>query len=114
MPPVVSGHVKLPALAEPPEAEQGLEEVVGNHEGLDVIWLMMLHEGRAGEPDDEDVEQEESKHRQRRGHEEPIIHPGEMYIFQINPKLVSLQCTWGLSDRGKSLATCLSHCSSLS
>ena len=50
---------------EQPQTEKGLEEVVGDHEQLDVIWLTMLHEGRAGKPDDEDVEQAESKHRQR-------------------------------------------------
>ena len=48
LPPVVSGHVKLPALAEPPEAEQGLEEVVGDDDALQLKSLPVLHQPLGG------------------------------------------------------------------
>ena len=44
LPPVVTGHIKLPALGETPEAEEGLEEVVGDDDALQLKRLPVLHQ----------------------------------------------------------------------
>ena len=44
LPPVVTGHIKLPALSETPEAEQRLEEVVGDDDALQLERLPVLHQ----------------------------------------------------------------------
>ena len=41
--PVVTSHIKLPALGETPEAEEGLEEVVGDDDALQLEGLPVLH-----------------------------------------------------------------------
>ena len=43
-PVVLSSHVEAPALQEHPETEDGLEEIVGQHETPDLIRLPILHE----------------------------------------------------------------------
>ena len=42
--PVVTGDIKLPSLGETPEAEQRLEEVVGDDDALQLEWLPVLHQ----------------------------------------------------------------------
>jgi len=43
-PAVVSGDIEPPSLAEPPEAEEGLEEVVGQDDPLQLERLPVFHE----------------------------------------------------------------------
>ena len=43
-PVVLSSHVEAPALQEHPETEDGLEEIVGQHEAPDLIRFSVLHE----------------------------------------------------------------------
>ena len=51
-PVVLSSHVEAPALQEHPETEDGLEEIVGQHEAPDLVRFSILHEpvegGREG------------------------------------------------------------------
>ena len=42
--PVVAGHIKLPSLGEAPEAQQGLEEVVGDDDAPQLERLPVLHQ----------------------------------------------------------------------
>ena len=48
LPPVVTSHIKLPALGETPEAEQRLEEVVGDDDALQLKRLPVLHQPLGG------------------------------------------------------------------
>ena len=121
---VPTSQPEVARLLEQPQTEKGLEEIVGNHEQLDVIWLAVLHESRPCAPDDVDIESGESKHRPRRGHEEPIIHPGSNVSGLVRKKWVTyvlwcddgccwlsdtLFCTWGPSAhwRDGSSSPCL-------
>ena len=47
-PVVLSGHVEAPTLQEHPETEDGLEEIVGQHETPDLIRFSVLHEPEEG------------------------------------------------------------------
>ena len=60
-----------------PETEECLEEVVGGDQGLDVVWLPVLHEPGAPDPDDVVVEAAQTHRGPEGGHEEPVIHPGQ-------------------------------------
>ena len=65
-------------LREDPQAEQCLQEVVGEHQFLDIEGRLTLHVGGAGEPDHVVVEETQSQGRPGGGHQKPIVDP-ELY-----------------------------------
>ena len=83
-PVVAAGQPEVAGFLENPQAEKGLEEVVGDHELLDVVGRSVLHEGRACVADDVVVDGAEGQHRPRGGHEQPVVHPEKRnnYLMQ--------------------------------
>ena len=51
-----------------------LEEVVGYHDVLDVVWLSVFHKPRACEPYHIVVEGAQTQHWPGGGHEQPVVH----------------------------------------
>ena len=83
-PVVFSQHPEFCEPDKDPEAEEGLEEVVGNHDLLDVVGLPVLHEGGPCYPDYVPVAAAEGQHRPGGGHEQPGINP-EQWECQQGP-----------------------------
>ena len=59
------------------QPEKGLEEIVGDHQLLDIVGWSVFHESWASVADDVVVNSTETKHRPRGRHEKPVIHPGK-------------------------------------
>ena len=62
---------------EDPKAEEGLEEVVGDHDLLYVVGFPVLHEGRPCYPDYVPVAAAEGQDRPGGRHEQPGIYPAK-------------------------------------
>jgi len=72
-------HARQPQTAAPgkhPSAEDGLEEVVDEHDVLDLIGGSVLHEVGAPDPDNVVVEDAAGQNWPRGGHEQPVVHSG--------------------------------------
>ena len=65
----------LPSLGESPEAKQRLEQVVGQHDVLEIVGLSVLHEPWPGVLDDEDVQEADDGDWPDGGHKEKVIRP---------------------------------------
>ena len=76
-PVVPAAEPEVAGLLENPQTEKGLEEIVGDHQLLDIVRWSVLHESWSSVADDVVVDGTEAKHRPRGGHEEPVIHPGK-------------------------------------
>lgn len=76
-PVVPASQPEVAGLLENPQAEKGLEQIVGNHQLLDIVGWSVLHESWPSVSDDVVVDSTEAKHRPRGRHEEPVIHPGK-------------------------------------
>ena len=76
-PVVAAGQPEVAGFLENPQAEKGLEQIVGNHQLLDIVGWSVLHESWPSVSDDVVVDSTEAKHRPRGRHEEPVIHPGK-------------------------------------
>ena len=76
VPAVAAADVKLPAQLEHPEAEGGLEDVVGPHDVLDVVGPPALHEPGPGHLDDVHVEAAQEDGRPSGAHQQPVVDAG--------------------------------------
>ena len=74
-PVVFSCQPESTGLLEYPDTEQGLEQIVDDHQVLYVEGFPILHEPGARHPDDVVVEDTESHSGPGGGHEEPVINP---------------------------------------
>ena len=88
---VLPSKPEATSFAENPQAQKGLEEVVGYHDILDVIWRSIFHEPRPSNPYDIVVNCTESKHWPRGGHEQPVINPAHIGFKNI-PNPCWLEC----------------------
>ena len=82
-PAVLAAQPEAGQPGEDPGAEESLQEVVEEHQLLDVVRGPALHEGGAGEPDQVVVEHAEAQGRPGRGHQQPGVDPGAIQNISL-------------------------------
>jgi len=76
VPVVTPGDIEPPPLHEHPRAEDGLEQVVGKHDALDLVRLTILHEPWSPDLDYVDIEYAYSCGDPDGGHQGPGVNTG--------------------------------------
>ena len=75
-PAVLSCQPEARKPSEDPQTHESLEEIVEEHQLLDIIGWPVLHESRTSKADHVVVERAENKGGPWGGHQEPVVNPG--------------------------------------